>query len=287
MFFAEFSLSPAGLAMMSGSNINSNDINGVSFKIKTIDKPKVTLTTQELNQYNKKRLVYTKVEYSEATLRIFDTVDNSLLSLWVDYFTYFFGDSRQKQDGDYQQSPMQPIFSDGTGWGLRTLSNDTVFFQKITIYALYANTYTSFSYMNPKITSIDWQNKDYTSNEPEETAINIKYESIRYEKFGQPFLASDYLRFGWQPDDLIRADSRPGEEQPTALPLIFRNEPASLSQTNDRTLAGGTPASTTATGSPGQVAPAQSTSSAPGAQIPQAIANTGLALAGGLTFNFG
>jgi hypothetical protein len=100
IFFAEFNPSDGGQQMMSSAgtpNLNTHlNKEGISFKVKQIDKPHVNLTTVELNQYNKKTLVYTKLEYADATIQLHDTVDDSVLSLWVDYFTYYFGDSRRK-----------------------------------------------------------------------------------------------------------------------------------------------------------------------------------------------
>ena len=45
-------------------------------------------------QYNKKRLIYTNITYGEASIRLHDSVDDAVLAFWVDYFTYFFADSR-------------------------------------------------------------------------------------------------------------------------------------------------------------------------------------------------
>jgi hypothetical protein len=187
-FFAKFTLGSGAISMLpTGANLDSyNDKRGLSFKVKTADKPKVTMVTEELNQYNKKVLAYKKVEYQEATIRLHDTVDDSILSTWIDYFTYYFADSRNKNPSDYTQSPVSAEFADSSGWGFRPLVENTRFFDKITIYALFAGTYTSFSYINPKITSIDWAQKDYSSSDPEEVIISFKYEAIQYEAIASP-----------------------------------------------------------------------------------------------------
>lgn len=219
MYFVKFALSSEGAAMTGNANLNTYEGNrGISFKVRQVDKPKVALTTSELNQYNKKRLAYTKIDYSEATLRIYDTVDDSVLALWIDYFTFYFGDSRRKNDAAYRQSPVDPEFVDSSGWGFRPISESVNFFDKITIYAFYANTYTAFSYINPKITSVDWQQKAYDSSDPEEINLSIKYEAIEYEEFGKPY---DYREFGWLPTDSIATNEVIPNKPASPTPRIF------------------------------------------------------------------
>lgn len=222
MFYVEFTPSSDAAAMLAGANINGYQGNrSISFKVRQIDKPKINLATVELNQYNKKSIAYSKVEYAEASMRLYDSVDDSVLAMWVDYFTYYFGDSRLKVNRAYTQSPVDPQFVDASGWGLRPLTNNTRFFDKITVYGFYANTYTAFSYINPKITSIDWQNRDYSGNDPEEVGVQFKYEAVEYQEFGKPFEPSQASRFGWQLNDALNTNTLPANRPIAPVPRIF------------------------------------------------------------------
>jgi len=213
------------------TNLSDSIISAMPFKVKQIDKPKVNLTTVELNQYNKKRLVYSKVDYGEASIKLHDTVDNSVLSFWTNYFTYYIGDSRIKQSGDYSQNPTDPEFLDSTGWGFRPLSEDTSFFNKITIYAFFGQTITSFSYINPKIVSVDWQQKDYASSDPEEVTINFKYEAIQFEKFGEPLNDFDT---GFLEVDQLKVIGRASPPPPAqSQPMMFTNRLSSYNPLNN------------------------------------------------------
>lgn len=199
LFFVEFYLTPSAIAMTRQAELNSwQGNNGISFKVKSIDKPRVNLQVDELNMYNRRHLIHKKVDYQESSIKFHDTNDNSMLSLWVDYFTYFFGDSRPKNKAEQLQSPVAGTFLDGTGWGYRPLANDTNFFSNIRILLFFAQTVTSFRYMNPKITSIDWDSNDYSSNELETVNVNFKYEYLEYEAFGQP-MGADAIngKYGW------------------------------------------------------------------------------------------
>lgn len=155
---------------------------GISFKIRTIDKPKVNFAITELNQYNRRRYAYTKIEYQPITIRIFDTVDNRPLNLWKRYFTYYFGDSRPSKSNQIilNNGPTDPTFEDGTGWGLRPIAEDLTFFDRLEVYSFYANKYTQFNYLNPKIATIDFTNYDTSSSDPDDLQMTIRYEAIEY-----------------------------------------------------------------------------------------------------------
>jgi hypothetical protein len=158
----------------------SPDSNGVSFKIKQIDKPKLELNTVELNQYNRKRYAYTKVEYQPFTIKLHDTVDNAPLQLWKDYFMYYFGDSRGNKPSLMNDSTVNAEFRDGTGWGFRPISEDLSFFTSVELYSIYGRRYTQLNYLNPKITNVDWTQYDSSSSEPDEVSLTLRYEAIEY-----------------------------------------------------------------------------------------------------------
>lgn len=232
LFYTQFILSNDAAIMMNNADLNTwQGQRGLSFKVKTIDKPKVTLETKELNQYNKKKLVYTNLNYGETSVRLHDTVDDSVLAFWVDYFTYFFADSRSSigaggdlssasKSAGFQQSPIADKFVDNTGWGFRPLSEQTQFFIAIRIWAVFNQTYTRYSYINPRIISIDFQNHDSSSSDNEEVSISFKYEAIQYETFGQPLTEADLTQIGF---DSSIGSGKPSKFIPRQQPRLFNN----------------------------------------------------------------
>jgi len=180
MYYATFRVNTQALAMFQElKNIGSWE-NGVSFKIKTIDKPNVDLQTRELNQYNRKRYAYTKTEYKPVNVVMYDTVDNRPLQLWVEYFSYYFGDPRLKSQTTMGTNPTDPTFDDSTGWGLRPLVDQINFFTSIDVYSLYNKQYALTSYLNPKITAIDFGAHDSTDSGLEEIRMTLSYETLQY-----------------------------------------------------------------------------------------------------------
>jgi hypothetical protein len=203
MFYAQFILNPVAPQM---DQTFLNALGGyapgnISFKIKTIDKPKVDLTTVELNQYNRKRLIYTKTEYLPFTVKIHDSVDGSAVQFWKDYFTYYIGDSRPKTSFDYGSltaGPTTPTFDYSSGWGLSPTAENTNFFIRLDLYSLFGGAsvgsaggtgqYQLTSYINPRITSIDFEQHDSNSSDLEEVSITFKYEAIQYNPIQQGVL---------------------------------------------------------------------------------------------------
>lgn len=182
MFFARFEANSQAATMYPWLKKLASPDEGVSFKIKTIDKPKIELSAVELNQYNRKRWAYTKTEYQPVTVRMFDTVDNRPLQMWKDYFRYYFGDSRANKSILMNDQTVSGAFNDGTGWGLRPLAEELSFFSKLEVFSLFGRKYTKTTYLNPKITMIDWQQYDSSSSEPDELSITLRYEAIEYSE---------------------------------------------------------------------------------------------------------
>lgn len=236
-FYVQFQLSAGAQQMLPNARLaDYNAQRGMTFKVKVVDKPKLNLVTEELNQYNKRVVVYKKIDYQDTSITLYDSVDDSILSTWVDYFTYYFADSRVKNQNAYLQSPVESKFELDSGWGFSPLlNNSTNFFDNIIVYALFANTYTAYTYVNPKITAVDWGSKDYSSSDPELVTMQFKYEAINYFAFGQPFTSNPY---GFMPDfgfdtaqDAVNYPQSTISRPTTAIPRIFGNQLAMVNQT--------------------------------------------------------
>lgn len=247
MYFAQFVANSQAKTLYPWLTKLASADQGVSFKIKNIDKPKVELNAVELNQYNRKRWAYTKTEYQPVTVRMFDTVDNRPLQLWKDYFVYYFGDSRANKSILMNDQVVAGTFNDGTGWGLRPLAEELSFFSRLDIYSLFGRKYTKTSYLNPKITMIDWQQYDSSSSEPDELSITLRYEAIEYNE-EQPITPNIEGLLGFrldtpplEPDNLTGAlttvntfSTRPRVEQNTAINLaMIRNVMSSVISKNN------------------------------------------------------
>lgn len=185
MFYARFILSDHAYKFLEGDRLTDLGSwqNGISFKIYSIDKPSVDLTTTTLNQYNRKRNVYSKIDYHPLNIKIYDTPDDVTLNLWKNYYIYYFGDGRyntNEKQLSYNSNVTDPAFLDALNWGLSPDKENTYFFQRVELYAIFGHLYTQINIVNPKISKVDWQNFDYNSSDPSEMSISLNFEAIEY-----------------------------------------------------------------------------------------------------------
>ena len=61
----------------------------------SVQLPKFTVESKVFNAYNRVNLVQSKIKYDPVTITFHDDHSNVVLSLWQDYFSYYY------RDGDY------------------------------------------------------------------------------------------------------------------------------------------------------------------------------------------
>jgi len=170
--------------------------NGLSFAVKSFTRPKVTPKVQELNQYNKKRLVQTGVQYSPVDIDFHDTVDAVVSYMWSEYVSYHFGDFRRQSDSDWKYDVTNSQFYNqsnaGFGYSLpRGVKQDDTeagfFFEKVECYQFFGGQYTKFDIIHPKITSYNPDEMDYEQpTAPHSIRMSMEYESIIYHNQNIP-----------------------------------------------------------------------------------------------------
>jgi hypothetical protein len=67
LFHVSFTLNTAEIPALS-QLAGVNEITSLSYLVKTVDLPKYTIATETLNQYNRKRVVQTKINYDPVTI---------------------------------------------------------------------------------------------------------------------------------------------------------------------------------------------------------------------------
>jgi len=72
--------------------VTTGDISSLSYVVKTVDLPKYNVKTETLNQYNRKRVIQTGIEYQPVTLTFHDDGGDVTRNLWYNYFSYYYKD---------------------------------------------------------------------------------------------------------------------------------------------------------------------------------------------------
>lgn len=186
---------------------------GFAFQIKRVDRVKASPQVKELNQYNRKRLVQTGIDYDTLNLELHDTVDDRVLRVWRDYHKWYFGDGRGKNASTtWRSSVITSEMPLANGWGFSppdTTLWDTQFFDYLDVYTFYGRKFTQVRFFNPKITSISFDAMDSSSSEMSAVDMSIKHEGFEYMEVAAPMGSKQITQFNlnsgdyYEPEDLF------------------------------------------------------------------------------------
>lgn len=152
MYFVSFTLNEGAVLDSQWYDRYQRDL---GFLVKKVELPKFKITTETLNQYNRKTNIQTKVSYDPVTFEFHD--DNSQITngLWKNYYKYYYADSNYTSEGVFG-----PQFDDtkyGTTHNRYGLDNNQTmpFFKSIDIFVMHQGNFTQISLSNPLISQWD------------------------------------------------------------------------------------------------------------------------------------
>ena len=202
-FHTFFNLNITGIPSLA-----NNDVSSIGLSVKTIDLPSYQISVDTMNQYNRKRLVQSKIEYQPVTITFNDDGGDLIRNLWYNYFSYYYKDPVQQYEGvPNTNGTSGSLQTTPTGFGYNTrdtYSNDRFvndwgyvgesytdgtfapegkppFFRDIKIYGLNQHKFAAYVLVNPMIT--DWKHDtyDYSQGGGIMThTVTIKYETVKY-----------------------------------------------------------------------------------------------------------
>jgi hypothetical protein len=177
--------------------------------VKEVKLPSFTMQTEALNQYNRKRIIQTKIRYDPVEIAFHDDNGNNTTSMWEAYYTYYYndgtrpgqvlrgnrGNNRFFEDTgssiiDYNSNN---IYNESTGgddhtWGLSGGAtgpdgSKTPFFKNITVFGLNQHNFIAYTLINPMITN--FSHDQYNYNEGSgimQNRMTIDYETVVYNQ---------------------------------------------------------------------------------------------------------
>ena len=188
----------------------SGSVETIGLMVKSIDLPKFKIDTTSMNQYNRKRVIQSKIHYEPSRITFHDDQSDLIRNMWYNYFTYYYKDPSQKYNNvpntsgamgqpqgiskgiGYQDSVYIPdlasadwgfigeSYTDGTNTGTNS-NGKPAFFRDITIYGLSQKKYAAWTLINPLIAN--WNSDTYDYSEGGGTMKNdvtIEYETVKY-----------------------------------------------------------------------------------------------------------
>jgi hypothetical protein len=206
LFHVYFEINPSAYAVGLPQDVN------FGLAVKSVKLPSYNFDTHTMNQYNRKRIVQTKIKYDPIDINFHDDNGNSIRNMWYNYYTYYYKDAskpvvsisgRQAQtsgtspnNSNYNKRNIysQSITGD-TDWGYVGETSDTVasytevgtgqtkipFFKNITVFGFNQHNYVAYTLVNPIITRFAHDTYTYSEgNGVMENTMTLDYETVKY-----------------------------------------------------------------------------------------------------------
>jgi hypothetical protein len=207
LYHVSFTLNTQQIPYLKGAFAN-DQIRNLSLLVKTADLPRFTIDVDTLNQYNRKRVVQTRINYTPVTLTFHDDGGDTARRLWYYYYSYYYKDPTQQYlspnvtNGSLGPSAnrqagfgynARDIYSDvmqvkdwgyiGESWsdGGTGSSGKPPFFRDIRIYGMDQRKFAEYVLINPVIQS--WNHDTYDYSQPGGTmqhSMTLYYETVKY-----------------------------------------------------------------------------------------------------------
>lgn len=147
-------------------------------RISSIDMPGHNVRNSTINQYNKKRIVQTGIDYTPVTLVAYDTIDGGIENFLLGYHNYYFkgvmipsGTKKYLDDIN-----LESFVTDNNQTGYRAPA-DKNFIKNIQIIRRSSDSDINVITMyNPVISTVDADNLNYSDSQPVQYKIGFVYE---------------------------------------------------------------------------------------------------------------
>ena len=160
----------------------------IGMLVKSADLPKFTANIETKNKYNRKKNVHTSITYDPINIAFHDDNYGVTTALLEAYYRYYFADaSYGRIPGAYNKAGSGDNTYRGTGFNQYKygLDNDisVPFFQSIEISQLSRKSYTTYTIVNPIITTWSHDSVDSADgNTTMQNSISVAYEAVHYTR---------------------------------------------------------------------------------------------------------
>lgn len=212
LFHVAFTINSAVIPKIRGA-IGLQDIANLSLVVKTVDLPKYTIATETLNQYNRKRVIQTKINYDPVNITFHDDGSDLVRNMWYNYYSYYYKDASQAYGATNNNNGSMGAEGNGTkgfgyngrdiynqdrmggvnDWGYigEAIDDGTVsssgkppFFSDIRIFGFdYQHKFAEYILINPLISNWAHDTYDYSQgNGLMQHSMTIAYETVKYKQ---------------------------------------------------------------------------------------------------------
>lgn len=174
LYFVQFEINDAAVL---GKKWAETGKKTAGFLVKKVDLPKFNISTEKINQYNRKTVVQSKLNYNDITIEFHDDNSDITNNLWINYYQHYYVDSRVPNSFNDTKFGEQDY-----AYGRYSRGVEVPFFKKINIFVLHQQRFTEFSLVNPKVTEWQHDNVDQSNGgKILQNRMTVAYESVVYD----------------------------------------------------------------------------------------------------------
>jgi hypothetical protein len=184
-------------------NVGTGDNFGLA--VKTVKLPGFSFNTSEMNQYNRKRIIQTKIKYDPVNITFHDDNGNIIRNMWKAYYNYNYADGTKpkvvfagargggaNQTGSLatynDRTTYQPSITGNDDWGYigetpNPSGHKIPFFKNITVFGFSRHNFVAYTLINPIITKFDHDAYSYNEGSGTmEMKMDLDYETVVYNE---------------------------------------------------------------------------------------------------------
>jgi hypothetical protein len=199
LFHVYFEINPEAYAQNVGTGAN------FGLAVKTVKLPSFSFTTAEMNQYNRKRIVQTKIKYDPVNISFHDDNGNMVRNMWKAYYNYNYADGTKPKvvfTGARGAAPSQagtlatynerttytPSITGNDDWGYigetpNPGGHKIPFFKNITVFGFNQHNFVAYTLINPIITRLNHDTYSYNDGAGTmEMQMDLDYETVVYNE---------------------------------------------------------------------------------------------------------
>ena len=159
---------------------NQKHAEEIGLLAKAVDLPKFTIDQVTKNQYNRKKIVYKQITYDPVTITFHDDATGVINALWAIYYGYYFAD-RSNPLAAYGATHYLPQGTPISNFRYGLDNNVTApLIKSISVYTMSRKRFNGYTLINPRITSWQHGQVDYSANDPLESTMTVAYEAVQY-----------------------------------------------------------------------------------------------------------
>jgi hypothetical protein len=152
----------------------------VNLLVKSADLPGYTVSSEVLNQYNRKKVVQYQHKYNDVNIVFHDDNMGLINQVWQAYYRYHYADpSIATAKGAYSKNATKASSAITSPYGYN--GRIAPFFNYITIYQMARHEYVSYRLVNPLIVGWMGNKLEYSQNIAHNFDMKIAYEAVHYD----------------------------------------------------------------------------------------------------------